>query len=40
MEEVFKETIINVTVEGKKHLGVAIGSREYPDEYVSEVSHW
>ena len=40
MKEVFKETIINITMEGKKHLGVAIGSREHLDEYVSEVSHW
>ena len=41
VEEVFKETNINVTVEGKRHLGVVIGSREYLDEYVSEkVSEW
>ena len=39
--EVFKETSINVTVQGQKHLGVAIGSREYLEEYVSEkVSNW
>ena len=36
----FKETNINITVQGKKHLGAAIGSREYLGEYVSEVSHW
>lgn len=41
VKEVFKETDINITVEGKKHLGAAIGSREYLDEYVSEkVSDW
>ena len=28
-------------MEGKKHLGLPIGSRKYLDEYVSEkVSHW
>ena len=40
VKEVFKETNINITSEGNKHLGAAIGSREYLDEYVSEVSHW
>ena len=40
-KEVFKETDIKITVEGKKHLGAAIGSQEYLDEYVSEkVSDW
>ena len=40
-KEVFKETDIKITVEGKKYLGAAIGSREYLDEYVSEkVSDW
>ena len=41
VREVFKETSINVTVQGQKHLGAAIGSREYLEEYVSEkVSNW
>ena len=40
-KEVFKETDIKITVEGKKHLGAVIGSQEYLDEYVSEkVSDW
>ena len=41
VREVFKETSINVTVQGQKHLGAVIGSREYLEEYVSEkVSNW
>ena len=41
MKEVFKETNVSITVEGKKHLGAAIGSQVYLDEYVSEkMSHW
>ena len=41
VKEVFKERDINITVEGKKHLGAVIGSREYLHEYVSEkVSDW
>ena len=41
MKEVFKDTAINVTVEGQKHLGAVIGSREYLEEYVSEkVTNW
>jgi len=34
-------TSINVTVQGQKHLGAVIGSREYLEEYVSEkVTNW
>ena len=41
MKEVFKDTAVNVTVEGQKHLGAVIGSREYLEEYVSEkVTNW
>ena len=41
VRDVFKETAINVTVPGQKHLGALIGSREYLEEYVSEkVSNW
>ena len=29
VKEVFKDTAVNVTVEGQKHLGAVIGSREY-----------
>ena len=37
----FKDTAVNVTVEGKKHLGAVIGSREYLEEYISEkVANW
>ena len=39
--EAFKETSINVTVQGQKHLGAATGSREHLEEYVSKrVSSW
>ena len=32
---------INVTVQGQKHLGAPVGSREYLEEYVSEkVTNW
>jgi len=41
VKEVFKDTAVNVTVEGQKHLGAVIGSREYLEEYVSEkVTNW
>ena len=36
VREAFKKTSINVTVQGQKHLGAAIGSREYLEEYVIE----
>ena len=37
----FKDTAVNVTVQGQKHLGAVIGSREYLEEYVSEkVTNW
>lgn len=39
--EAFKETAINVTVHGQRHLGAAIGSREYVEEYVNDkVTNW
>ena len=41
VKEVFKDTAVNVTVQGQKHLGAVIGSREYLEEYVSEkVTNW
>ena len=41
VRDAFKDTSINVTVQGQKHLGAAIGSREYLEEYVSEkVTNW
>ena len=36
VKEAFKGTAINVTVQGQRHLGAAIGSREYVEEYVNE----
>ena len=41
VREAFKATSIIVTVQGQKHLGAAIGSREHLEEYVSKkVSNW
>ena len=41
VREVFHGTDINITVHGQKHLGAALGSREYMEEYVNEkVSNW
>ena len=34
--ELFRDTAIDVTVEGHKHLGVALGSRAFFEEYVGE----
>ena len=34
--EVFRDTAINVTIEGHKHLGAAVGSRSFLEEYVDE----
>ena len=39
--EVFRDTAINVTTEGHKHLGAALGSRSFLEEYVGEkVDEW
>ena len=35
-KEALKGTAINVTVQGQRHLGAAIGSREYVEEYVND----
>ena len=41
MKEAFKGTAINVTVQGQRHLGAAIGSREYVEEHVNDkVTSW
>ena len=41
MKDAFKETAINETVQGQGHLGAAIGSREYVEEYVNDkVTDW
>ena len=33
--ELFADTDINITTEGKRHLGAAVGSRSYTKEYVA-----
>ena len=39
--EIFSETTINITTEGRKHLGAALGSRDFFEEYVDEkVEEW
>ena len=41
VREAFKDTTINVTVQGQKHPKAPTGSREYLEEYVSEkVTNW
>ena len=41
IREIFKETEINITTEGKRHLGAVVGSRSYLNEYVNEkVEEW
>ena len=32
VKQVLKDTAVNVTVQGQKHLGAVIGSREYLEE--------
>ena len=32
----FEGTNVNITVHGKRHLGAAIGSREYTEQYVGD----
>ena len=36
VKETFKETAINVTVQGQRHVGAAIRSQEYIEEYVND----
>lgn len=39
--DVFAGTGINITTEGRKHLGAALGQRSYLEEYVgSKVKEW
>ena len=41
MKEAFSETAVNVTVQGQRHLGAVIGSREYVEECVNDkVTNW
>ena len=35
-KEIFSETAINITTEGRKHLGAALGSRDFLEEYVGK----
>ena len=38
---VFARTGINITTEGRKHLGASLGQRSYPEEnVVSKVKEW
>ena len=40
-KEIFTETAINITTEGRKYLGAALGSRDFLEEYVGEkVEEW
>ena len=40
-QEVFRDTAINATTEGHKHLGAALGPRSFLEEYVREkVDEW
>ena len=34
--EIFRDTTVNIVSNGPKHLGTAIGSRTYLEEYVGE----
>ena len=37
----FKDTVVNVAVQGQKHLGAVIGSQEHLEEYFSgKVTNW
>ena len=39
--ELFRDSPINITVEGKRHLGAAIGSSQFKEEYINEkVNKW
>ena len=40
-QNVFANSRVNITAEGKGHLGAVIGSRKYRDEYVKDlVKDW
>ena len=40
-KEMFAGTDINVTTDGRKHLGAALGSRSYLEQYVGgKVEDW
>ena len=35
-KEIFSDTAINITIEGRKHLGAALGFRDFLEEYVGD----
>ena len=38
---IFEERAMNITTEGRKHLGAALGSRSYLEQYVNgNVEEW
>ena len=40
-KEAFKGTLVNITTEGRSHLGAALGTREYIEQYVNKkVTEW
>ena len=40
-QEIFKDTQINITTEGKRHLGAALGSEDFKTKYIKEkVATW
>jgi hypothetical protein len=40
-QELFKDSQINITVEGKRHLGTSIGTLQFKEEYINEkVRKW
>ena len=40
-QEIFKESPIQITCEGKRHLGAAVGTEQFKNEYIDEkVSKW
>ena len=40
-KKLFESSPINITVEGKRHLGASIGSAEFKDSYIDEkVAKW
>ena len=40
-KDMFKGTGINITDEGRKHLGAVVGSKKYKEEYMQEkVEEW
>ena len=36
-QKVFADLKVNITAEGKIHLGVVVGSTEYRDKYVKDL---